>query len=84
MSKLNKEYFEMASRLLGETEVVKEDDSKKLIMDFAMALSGYEDFRQDVKEIVSKKYPDKVSKMTKEFAKVDKAMAAVEKFVKGL
>ncbi len=84
MSKLTKEYFEMASRLLGETKVVKEDDSKKLIMDFAMALSGYEDFRQDVKEIVSKKYPDKVSKMTKEFAKVDKAMAAVEKFVKGL
>lgn len=84
---INKEYLEMADRLLGEShkeQMISEDDGKKLVMDFAVALGGYEDFRQDVMELVKSKYPEKSGKMQKEFTKVDKAMAALEKFIKGL
>lgn len=84
MDENKKEMFEEASRFFMESSKLTEDHGKKLVMDFAMALSGYEDFRQDVKEIVSKNYPAKEKQMIKEFAKVDKAMAALEKYIKGL
>lgn len=84
MNKTQKERIDGAERFFMESSMLSEDDSKQLIIDFATALSGYEDFRQDVKEIVNTKYPAKLKQMVKEFSKVDKAMASLEKYIKGL
>lgn len=84
MNDTQKELMAGAERFFMESAMMDEDDGKKLIMDFATALSGYEDFRQDVKELVIAKYPAKLKQMVKEFSKVDKSMVALEKYIKTL